>query len=157
MVHRRLNRGGRCLVVRSMTAPQLGRRQLLAASTGTLAVCALCACGGTTTNTSNPPSSPPNGGQRLLPLSELPVGEAKSVTLDGRELIVTRTGDNSAVAFSAICTHQGCTVAPAENELRCPCHGSTYDTRTGHVTGGPAPSPLTKIPVRVDGGTVVTA
>lgn len=125
---------------------------MLATSTGVTAAFALAACSGNTA-----PQAPPEGGRKLISLSAIPVGEAKSVTLDGRELIVARTSQDSAVAFSAVCTHQGCTVAPAADELRCPCHGSTYETLTGEVTGGPAPKPLNEIPVRVRRGTVVTA
>jgi cytochrome b6-f complex iron-sulfur subunit len=61
------------------------------------------------------------------------------------------------VAFSAICTHQGCTVAPAGRQFRCPCHGSVYDAATGKVIDGPAPAPLAAVPVKVDGADVVAA
>lgn len=57
------------------------------------------------------------------------------------------------MAFSAVCTHQGCTVAADGAGLRCPCHGSTYDL-TGANTAGPAPSPLPKVEVTVTGGQV---
>jgi cytochrome b6-f complex iron-sulfur subunit len=61
------------------------------------------------------------------------------------------------VAFTAICTHMGCTVAPAGGlHLKCPCHGSTYDAATGKNTGGPAPKPLAEIPVTVQGGSIVS-
>jgi Rieske Fe-S protein len=46
-------------------------------------------------------------------------------------------------------------VAPNGGQLKCPCHGSTYDLATGDNTGGPAPRPLSKIPVKVTGGRVV--
>jgi Rieske Fe-S protein len=59
------------------------------------------------------------------------------------------------VAFSAICTHLGCTVAPAGNQYHCPCHGSVYDAFTGSVISGPAPRPLAKIAVAVESGQVV--
>lgn len=57
------------------------------------------------------------------------------------------------MAFSAVCTHQGCTVAADGAGLRCPCHGSTYDL-TGANTAGPAPSPLPKVEVTVTDGQV---
>jgi Rieske Fe-S protein len=59
------------------------------------------------------------------------------------------------VAFSAVCTHMGCTVAPQGGILKCPCHGSTYDLATGDNTGGPAPRPLAKVSVTVQGGRVI--
>jgi Rieske Fe-S protein len=51
----------------------------------------------------------------------------------------------------------GCTVAPKGGEFDCPCHGSTYNAKTGAVLGGPAPSPLPKIAVTVVAGKVTEA
>ena len=44
-------------------------------------------------------------------------------------------------ALSAVCTHNGCTIAAAGSTFSCPCHGATYDAN-GAVTGGPAIGPL---------------
>lgn len=64
--------------------------------------------------------------------------------------------EGSAAAFSAICTHKGCTVAPEGEELKCPCHGSVHEAATGKNVGGPAPRPLDRMEVTVDeGGQVV--
>jgi cytochrome b6-f complex iron-sulfur subunit len=99
----------------------------------------------------------PASGTQLARLNDIPVGNAKSVQgPDDKPVIVTRTADGTAVAFSAICTHQGCTVKPAGKELHCPCHGSRYDAATGKVLGGPAPKPLPEMTVHVVGGAVVT-
>jgi Rieske Fe-S protein len=74
--------------------------------------------------------------------------------LNGDPAIVTRTGGAAAVCLSAICTHQGCTVAPQGDRLHCPCHQSEFDSTTGAVLGGPAPRPLDKIAVQVVDGEV---
>jgi Rieske Fe-S protein len=92
----------------------------------------------------------------LISLDDIAVGHAKSVKLpNGKPAIVTRLTSASAVCFSAICTHMGCTVAPKANELDCPCHGSRFNLRTGAVLNGPASEPLAKVPVTVADGKVV--
>jgi len=68
------------------------------------------------------------------------------------------------VAYSAICTHLGCTVsweknqqAPAASLTECLCHNSIFDPARGaKVLGGPAPIPLAQIGVKVaEDGTLV--
>jgi Rieske Fe-S protein len=40
---------------------------------------------------------------------------------------------------------------PQSKLLVCPCHGAEYDpTQDAQVVAGPAPSPLTKLPITVD-------
>jgi Rieske Fe-S protein len=56
-------------------------------------------------------------------------------------------------AFSAICTHQVCTVRfGGGSSLDCPCHGATFSTSDGAVLGGPAPRPLPEMGVLEQGG-----
>ena len=95
-------------------------------------------------------------GQALTQVSDVPVGGAVSAqTPDGQHVIVSQPRKGDVVAFSATCTHMGCTVAPAGRLLQCPCHGSRYDLATGKVLRGPAPRALSRIPVKVDDGQVV--
>lgn len=72
--------------------------------------------------------------------------------------------DRGLVAYSAICTHLGCTVswvknkqAPAASFTECFCHNSIFDPARGaKVLGGPAPIPLAQIGIKVTGdGTIV--
>lgn len=60
------------------------------------------------------------------------------------------------VAFSAICTHAGCTVGfdRSAAEFVCPCHGSIYNALTGAVIRGPAPLPLPSISIKIADGTI---
>jgi Rieske Fe-S protein len=64
--------------------------------------------------------------------------------------------ESGAVAFSAVCTHAGCPVdyQQSAKEFVCPCHGGTYSATTGAVLGGPPPSPLPAIAVKVVDGRI---
>ena len=96
------------------------------------------------------------GGRRLVPLADVPVGGG--VVLTGESVVVTRPAPDDVHAFSAVCTHQGCTVdRVADGTIECPCHGSRFDAATGAVRHGPATRPLAPVPVAVRSGEVVTA
>jgi Rieske Fe-S protein len=69
---------------------------------------------------------------------------------------------DGVLAFSAVCTHQGCALTgwiPDGALLACACHGSTFDvTNGGTVTGGPAKRRLAILPLRLgDGGVLLVA
>jgi rieske iron-sulfur protein len=59
------------------------------------------------------------------------------------------------VAYSSICTHQGCDVKTwmsKENVLACYCHASKFDLFDGaKVVGGPASGPLRAVPLALSG------
>jgi cytochrome b6-f complex iron-sulfur subunit len=59
-------------------------------------------------------------------------------------------------ALSATCTHLGCmTRYEKENQrIFCPCHGSQFAV-DGTVTGGPAPRPLPRLDLVLEGGRLV--
>ena len=65
------------------------------------------------------------------------------------------------VAYSAICTHLGCTVLPslsAQGYIVCPCHASVFDPAAdARVVSGPANRPLPALPIEVSSDGVVRA
>jgi Rieske Fe-S protein len=66
------------------------------------------------------------------------VGSGALVQAGGNSVLVTRTGQDSFTALTAICTHEQCIVTGFEsNVFVCPCHGSRYST-SGQVQQGPA-------------------
>lgn len=141
----------------------LDRRQVLAragvVTMGVAAMGVLAACGGGYGDGSSDDSSSGGGGGSsdgvLAQLSDIPEGGAISAEdADGKPIILTQPTAGTVVALSAICTHQGCTVAPDGKQLKCPCHGSVYDLEGGNVSG-PAPDPLPGIDVHVADGAVV--
>jgi Rieske Fe-S protein len=119
---------------------------------GYLSVRATGAAGGKRGVTAANAYGPSTGqaGKPLLSLARLPAGAA--VVRDG--IVVSRNPAGQVHAFSATCTHQGCTVGVADGVLACPCHGSRFDPYTGAVKHGPAARPLPAIRVVVRNGEV---
>ncbi|HET7269689.1 MAG TPA: Rieske (2Fe-2S) protein [Rubrobacter sp.] len=98
------------------------------------------------------------GGAAIASESDVAPGSAVAFKDSGSPAVLVHLKNGEFVAYSAICTHQGCTVAYKAGKLACPCHGSVYDPARGaEVIAGPAPSPLPEIPVKVEGGEVVKA
>jgi thiosulfate dehydrogenase [quinone] large subunit len=93
-------------------------------------------------------------GQVLANASRIPAGE--SLTLSDPSLgpiILIHLQSGQFVAYSAICTHAGCTVQfnPTAQEIACPCHGAVFDpSNNAQVLAGPAPVPLPSIPIKYD-------
>lgn len=102
----------------------------------------------------------PKAGNKIVALSAFPVGSVMQYTApDGSPAFLFRT-NVGVFAYSAICTHQGCTVGynATGKTLDCPCHQSRFDPANGGaVLSGPAPAPLVKYSVAINGDAIVTA
>jgi cytochrome b6-f complex iron-sulfur subunit len=98
-------------------------------------------------------------------VSEVSLGNAddlkpntgKNFAFGSRPGLVIKHADDTLVAFVAICSHLGCTVAyePSLGKIKCPCHGGEYDSKTGKNVGGPPPKPLEPLPCAVEGGKLI--
>ena len=101
------------------------------------------------------PNLPANA-VKLGPSSRLPRGQGATYRDpgDGNADIVVRHDDGSLSAFSAVCTHAGCTVGYQGGEIVCPCHGGTFDASSGAVVSGPPPTALAARKVIEAGGEI---
>ena len=98
------------------------------------------------------------GGTAIASESEVAPGSAVKFKDSGKPAVLVHLDNGDFVAYSAVCTHQGCDVAYQGGELACPCHGSVFDPADGAaVVTGPATRPLPEIPIKVQGGEVVRA
>jgi nitrite reductase/ring-hydroxylating ferredoxin subunit len=90
----------------------------------------------------------------LANTSDIPVGGGKVFTDD--KIVVTQPKSGEFRAFSAICTHRGCTVSSVSNgTINCPCHGSKYSITNAAVVAGPATKALSEKTVKVEGNKIV--
>lgn len=79
------------------------------------------------------------------------LGEHKAILIHLPAELAEKTGVEF-MAFSAVCTHQGCTVSYKGDDeiIACPCHGGRFDPATGEVRGGPPPRPIRRIESKID-------
>ena len=97
-------------------------------------------------------------GRVIARVSEVPLGSAIEFRDDysGERAVLVHLEGGQFVAYSVVCTHQGCPVAYRYGELVCPCHGSVFDpARGGAVVLGPAREPLQELKVDTEDGKVV--
>ncbi len=97
---------------------------------------------------------------KVLALSKIAVGQTHQFSLsNGSPAVLFRT-KNGVFAYSAVCTHEGCTVSykSSNKTLHCPCHGAEFDPfANGKAVQGPARDPLSTVKVRIEGNWVVLA
>lgn len=111
-----------------------------------------------TTAGTTAPSTAGAAGGAIAQASSIPRNSATTFTIpsSGDPGVLIHLSNDQFVAYDATCTHAGCQVDydSSNQQLTCPCHGATFDpAHDAAVLGGPAPSPLTKVAIHVDGTT----
>jgi thiosulfate dehydrogenase [quinone] large subunit len=101
-----------------------------------------------------------SGSSQIIELAKINIGETHQFALgNGMPAILFRT-KTGVFAYSATCTHQGCTVAyeSSKKSLNCPCHGAEFDPfKNGGVITGPTRDALPTVKVKITGDWVVLA
>ena len=88
---------------------------------------------------------------------EVPAGKMKLVEANGTPVLLA----NIAGEYYAIgnkCTHRGCKLSSGALDgeiVKCPCHGSKFNVKTGEVVHGPAAKPEHKYTVKVEEGQIL--
>src|SRR5512136_2699081 len=83
---------------------------------------------------------------------DVSAGKMKLAEANGTPVLLA----NIAGEYYAIgnkCTHRGCKLSSGTLEVqivKCPCHGSKFNVKTGEVVHGPATKPEPEYAVKVD-------
>jgi 3-phenylpropionate/trans-cinnamate dioxygenase ferredoxin component len=88
---------------------------------------------------------------------DIPQGKMKGIQKQDKSILIANVKGNY-YAIGNICNHMGCLISDGSltgNNARCPCHGSTYDVRSGANVTGPATRPEQSFKVRVDGDRIM--
>ncbi len=120
------------------------RRRSVLLGAGTVGVAAAAGCGSSGSGNGGGTADrgvASAGASLVADTTDIPVGGGKIFA--DQKIVVTQPTAGAFKAFTAICTHQGCTLGSvASGLIMCPCHGSEYSIVDGSVKRGPAPSPL---------------
>ena len=163
-----------------MTHPGITRRQGLAgAAVVGVGLPLLAACGddgGGSTADPTPTSSAPSPSESASPsdpasrsesatseaappadaltsTAEVPTGGGTIFT--DEQVVVTQPSAGEFKCFTAVCTHSGCVVSSVgDGTINCACHGSKFSITDGSVKNGPASSPLSEVPISVQGDSI---
>lgn len=155
-----------------MNEVSLSRRQFIrigtAVGVSAASVSVLAACGNT--GTASLPARTSNEGGRagVMPGEAIATeGDVESNSAvpftneeTGQPEVLIRLPEGELVAYSAVCTHQGCIVnyQQQSQKLVCPCHGGVFDpAEGGAVVSGPPPTPLPKVAFEIRDGKVLLA
>ena len=87
-------------------------------------------------------------------IKDLGPGEKKAFKIKSKEILIVNL-DGKYYALGNICTHLGCKLSNGTligENVECPCHGSTFDIKTGKVVKGPAKKsePTFKVKMKSD-------
>jgi len=83
---------------------------------------------------------------------EISAGKMKAIDVAGVSVLLA----NIAGEYYAIgnkCTHRGCKLSSGVFEgetVKCPCHKSVFNVKTGEVVHGPASKPEPKFAVKLE-------
>lgn len=89
---------------------------------------------------------------RICARSELLPGEHRVAEVDGAMVAVFNV-DGEIYAIEDVCTHDGAELTGGPftgHTIECPRHGARFDVRTGEVLRGPAWSPISRFPIRIE-------
>jgi cytochrome b6-f complex iron-sulfur subunit len=89
-------------------------------------------------------------------VGQLKDNAAKVFKFGSKPAILIHTPGGQYRAFTAVCTHLGCTVQYRSDlqEIWCPCHNGKYNLHGINVSG-PPPRPLTQFQVHIQGEDIV--
>jgi len=95
--------------------------------------------------------------KKVVSVKDLEPGRIIGVEASGKEIAVANV-EGKYYAIGNRCTHMGCMLSDGTlkgENITCPCHGSTFDVKTGSVVNGPAKKPEPAYETKIEGEQVL--
>jgi 3-phenylpropionate/trans-cinnamate dioxygenase ferredoxin subunit len=93
----------------------------------------------------------------LASTKDIAPGRMIGVTKDGKPILIANVA-GTYYAIGNTCTHMGCEISGGTltgDRAQCPCHGSTFDVKTGAVVKGPAQRPEPSYMLKIEGESII--
>ncbi len=89
---------------------------------------------------------------KVLSTNQVKPSEMKQVKAGNQRILVVNL-NGEFYAIGDVCMHAGCSLSEGsldgENVI-CPCHGSTYNVKTGNIVRGPTTKPEPTFAVKTE-------
>ena len=94
---------------------------------------------------------------KLASTTDLKANQMKAVSANGTAILLVNL-DGAFYAIGNKCMHRGCALSNGTlngDTLKCACHGSVFNVKTGEVVHGPAKKPEPKYELQVSGDEIL--
>jgi nitrite reductase/ring-hydroxylating ferredoxin subunit len=91
--------------------------------------------------------------------NDLLAGKMKLVEVNGIPILLANI-EGEYFAIENKCTHRGCKLSNGTligKIVKCKCHGSSFNVKTGEVVHGPASKPEPKYIVKIEGDEILVS
>jgi nitrite reductase/ring-hydroxylating ferredoxin subunit len=89
---------------------------------------------------------------KIASTSDLKPNQMKVVHAEGKPVLLVNL-NGTFYAIGNKCTHMGCMLSNGAlngDNVQCPCHGSTFDVKTGSLVRGPTKKPEPKYELKIE-------
>jgi nitrite reductase/ring-hydroxylating ferredoxin subunit len=89
---------------------------------------------------------------KLTSMDDVKPNSMMSVTIKDQKILLANVNEKY-FALSNVCMHRGCQLSKGKLQgetVVCPCHGSTYELKTGNFVKGPTKKPQQTYELKVE-------
>jgi len=94
---------------------------------------------------------------KLASINDVKPNSMTGVTINDHKILLANVNGNY-YAIGNKCMHRGCTLSEGElnaETVVCPCHGSTYELKTGNFITGPTKKPEPAYELKVENNSIL--
>lgn len=94
---------------------------------------------------------------KVLLTKDLAPSKITGAEANGKRILLVNL-EGKYYAIDNVCAHKGCLLSDGTllgDNIRCICHGSTYDVKTGKIITGPTKKPQSVFQVKAEGEQVL--